>query len=258
MCFLLCSVMLVLVLVTASEHTKRRLCVEYAAKDYRWIGPSLANLYVSDQIHCMKQCALNQNCWAFNYGHQQGLCELMRRRRDCMSIMEQPDFHFVHWISCDMVAPWRKLNPKDISWQWVDPSSSLNMSTLVSLSNTNSRYVSRVLYRGMFLPGWWQLGKFRTAAPFGERVICENQYGQWLSFDSHRYMWLPLTAGQSIPTKAVIAGYWPDESPLYIIRDEKSTGEYYSGYYNERNSKSFVRKQQQLWHPLNMEIMVYL
>ena len=80
------------------------------------------------------------------------------------------------------------------------------------------RRVGRLLYHGMYLPGYRQHNPAFTGLPDGSKVNCTHNLFHHLIFDgSFGYQWISFYAGDIIPPNAVVSGYWPDNSALYVV-----------------------------------------
>ena len=105
-------------------------------------------------------------------------------------------------------------------WLWISTKKPRKDTNIVKLTGPYTRYVSRTLYRGYYLPGWWMADgqNFRAADPV---TINDKKckYGEFLAFpDPSSYWWIPYTAGDSLPDCALPVSELPDGTPLYIVR----------------------------------------
>lgn len=56
-----------------------------------------------------------------------------------------------------------------------------------------------------------------------------------LSFPNQSsYTWVAFQLGDPVPERAVIGGYWPDSSPLYVVKHFDD----HVGYYNPRDRQT--------------------
>ena len=129
-----------------------------------------------------------------------------------------PGTTYVHLSDCQSVAPWRRRNPSPGSWQWVTNPDSMSNTIKVTSPLGAVRYVVRVLHKGMWLPGWEQYSKANVAGPDGVTFTCRSNI-QFITFsDAAHYHWDSFFVGGTVPSMAIVAGYWPNDAPLYIIR----------------------------------------
>ena len=150
---------------------------------------------------------------------------------------------YVHLSDCQSVAPWRRLNPSPGSWQCVtNPvlGSGLPISMTSPLGGV--RYAVRVLHKGMWLPGWGQYSKVSVAGPDGVTFTCQSNI-QYITFSdpAHR-RWDSFVVGVPVPSAAIVAGYWPNGTPFYIL--QLAAGPYstvFAAYYDAGSCEIMLR-----------------
>ena len=140
---------------------------------------------------------------------------------------------FVHLYPCKRQPVWFSVRPEERGWFWVTTDNPRNNAALLKLPGTNTRYVSRTLFRGYYLPGWWRPDgeHFRAVDPVTSKATkCTS--GEFLALSS--FSWISYTAGDPVPDCALSVSRLPGGTPLYIVRHQYI---YYgreemSGFYN--------------------------
>ena len=212
--------------------TKRRLCIEYKKENYSAKSRHIAQLYTETENKCMVSCVRRHPCMAFNYHAVNKTCILMPRLT-CMAPSSLSDswYLFVHLQSCKLEPVWFSVRPVDRNWKWIIIKHPKNDADTVKLTGSYTRYVSRTLYRGYYLPGWWMADgkKFRAVDPVTLKDR-KCKYGEFLAFPHpYSYRWIPFTAGKALPDCALPLSELPDGTPLYIVRYGSDN---ISGFYN--------------------------
>ena len=205
-----------------SLTTKRRLCVEY--KKYKYLSNTnqITTLSAESEERCLVSCVRRYPCVAFNYHSISKTCILLPEVT-CMTPSSHYDNWnlFVHLHPCKQRPVWISLRPAERSWHWVTIDDPSNTSDVVKLPNSPDRYVSRTLYQGYYLPGWWPGASnkpFRAVYPAPPKVtMCP--FGELLAFaDSSFYWWTSYTAGDVLPECALPLSQLPNGTPLYIVK----------------------------------------
>ena len=217
---------------------KRRLCIEYKKENYLATSRHIAKLHAETENKCMVSCVRRPPCMAFNYHAVSKTCILMPRLT-CMAPNSLSDswYLFVHLQSCTLQPVWFSVRPADRNWGWIIKNPKNDAGT-VKLTGSYTRYVSRALYRGYYLPGWWMAGdpKFRVVDPVTLKDR-KCKYGEYLAFpDPSSYRWISYTAGKSLPDCALPLSELPDGTPLYIVRYGSDT---ISGFYNPLTKSTY-------------------
>ena len=229
-----CGVFLgALVLLAKGDHTKMRLCIQYEMEDYNSSMIPLKKLSEVTRGACFVECLRHQQgsspCRAFHFRQVQGICELLPHDVTCMAENMTPGTTYVHLSECDSVAPWRRINPDSGPLQWVaDRDGALGFLGPFR----RYRYVVRVLYKGMWLPGY-ATRTAKTARPDGGIITCRSNIQYINSSEPAPYRWVSFSVGDPVPDGAFVAGYWPNGTPLYIVYWVGVTyAGSFSGYYN--------------------------
>ena len=220
--------------------TKRRLCIKYKKENFladsRYI---IIESRAETENMCMISCMRRDPCMAFNYHVIYKTCILMPQFK-CMapSSLNNTSYLFVCLQSCKLQPVWFSVRPEESNWQWVAIKDPRKNANVIKIPGPNARYVSRTLYQGYYLPGWWLPigGPFRTVDPVSSTVT-RCRYGEFLAFaDASSYCWVPYTAGASLPDCALPISELPDGTPLYIVRHGFDT---ISGFYNHLTQSTY-------------------
>ena len=198
--------------------------------------------YAENESKCMASCVRLEGCWAFNYHVTNKTCILMQKV-DCMatSSPNSSGYLFVHLQSCMMQPVQFSVRPADLGWHWitVDDASKVN-GYIPEMPSDTARYVSRILYRGCYLIGWWSLkgrgSLFRAVDPVTRQMI-RCPIGEFLVFPNNSsYVWAPYTPGEPLPYLALPLSQLPDGVIFYLVRywlmNVKGNIERISGCYN--------------------------
>ena len=212
--------------------TKRRLCIEYKKENYLAQSRYIAKLHAETENNCMVSCVRRYRCLAFNYHVMNKTCILMSQVK-CMapSSLNNSWYLFVHLHSCQLQPVWFSVRPVYRNWKWIISKHPENDADTVKITGSYTRYVSRTLYHGYYLPCWWMADgqKFRAVDPVTLKHR-KCKYGEFLAFPHpYSYRWIPYTAGKALPNCALPLSELPDGTPLYIVRYGSDT---ISGFYN--------------------------
>ena len=131
------------------------------------------------------------------------------------------EWHALKLNTCGQYLPRSACRPPTENWRWV--SSGSNLSDAVTILHWGVvGYVSRVFDRGIYLPGWWKPDNFgfRAIRPYRRSVGCggNDKPGEFLILPTGGYQWSSFSAGDKLPSDAIVGGYWMDPSPLYIVK----------------------------------------
>ena len=187
----------------------------------------------------MVNCVRHHTCMAFNYHAVNKTC-IFLPEVECM--LPGPDdssgYVFVHLTPCKMQAVYTSVRPADHNWYWSNTENP-NTDLIVIPARSYNRYVSRLLYRGYYLPGWWRTDGFRAIDPVNSQLV-RCPYGEFLAFtNSSFYQWIPYVSGDAIPNCALPTSKLPDGTPLYIVRRRYSDG-LVSGFYNPVTKSTYL------------------
>ena len=160
---------------------------------------------------------------------------------------------------CGQYPPRRAFLPPTYNWRWVSTGS--NLSDALTMKRWGVvRYVSRVFERGIYLPGWWkpdQIG-FRAIRPYRDSVLCggDDKPGEFLILPTGGYQWSSFSVGDTVPSDAVMGGYWMDLSPLYIVKKIFGSATC-SGYFSAAMEEAYIECNGK-HNPSTMEIPRYI
>ena len=195
---------------------------------------------------CMVQCVRYSDCWAFNHHPDSATCILLPAA-GCMTLDGQHGYLFVHLSDCNMVPVREIRRPPDGGWRWVKRESPGNHNDLIKLPGMVTRYVSRVYYDGIYLPGWYQptaKNPFKSVSPEDKlNKKCLPYSGESLAFnDTSDYRWGAFTAGDPVPDSAAAITALHDGTPFYVIRKSfpGAPGYDLSGYYDPTSKKNYI------------------
>ena len=181
--------------------TKRRLCVEYKKENYLANGEYITTSHADTEQKCMIKCMRHDPCMAFNYHEVTKTCILMPELW-CMSpsSLNNTRYLFVHLYPCKRQPVWFSVRPEERSWSWVTTDDPSNNADIIKLPGFNTRYVSRTLYHGYYLPGFWRGDGegFRAVDPVTIQVTkCAS--GEFLAVSDTSFQWALYTAGDAVP-----------------------------------------------------------
>ena len=227
-----------------SAVEKDRRCVDYEILNYRRHDLVLQQNVSLCRDHCMFKCARHPSCTAINVRINGTGCELLQASSTCQVTNYVRGWVLISLSVCDGVPPWLTIRPADSGWQWITADDPINDEGLMyTIDWVAHRFVWRVLYRGLYLPGWWRndAERFRTIDPLTNTMVKSVSNGQFISFTrSTNYTWTNYTAGNEVPDSAIIGGYGHDATPLYIVKKEFSGSILIIGYYNPMLGASYM------------------
>ena len=228
--------------------TKRRLCVEYKIENYMEESDHIAKVHADTEGKCMASCVRRDPCMAFNYHRIDKTCILMPEVK-CMAPSSRNNswYLFVLLQTCQLRPVWFSVRLADRSWRWVITDDPGNNADIINVPGSTTRYVSRILYRGYYLPGWWNndSNAFR-AVDLHIPGVTKCPYGEFLAFsDSSSYQWIPYIAGDSLPDCVLPVSQLPNGTSLYTVvyhfMDGNGIQQKISGFYsNEAKLTYFV------------------
>ena len=223
--------------------TKRRGCVEYRKENYFVATGHLEEIYTATERQCMKNCMWHRPCTAFNYHAVNKLCILLPGL-ECMTPNPENSsgYVFVHLTTCKFQPVYTSVRPADRNWYWSTTDNLGENTGFVVLPGGLTRWVSRVLYRGYYLPGWWGEDGygFRAVDPVSAQVV-RCLVGELLAFPNDFFhQWNPYAAGNPLPECALPISQLPDGTPLYIVRHEHgNSAQRMSGFYNHVTKSTY-------------------
>ena len=209
-------------LVTKGGLLKKRLCFQYEIEDYNTSMTAFKKLPWMTRSTCFLECVRHQRggspCRGFHFRQEEGICELLPEENTCMAGNTEPGTTYVHLSDCKFVAPYRGLNPNPDPLPWVRDPTTLEGTLGFRSPMGRVRYVVRVLHKGMWLTGFGQFYKAYVAGPDGVNFTCRYNIQYINSSDPVPYNWVSFSVGDAVPSLAIVAGYWPNGTSLYIIR----------------------------------------
>ena len=208
---------------------KRRLCVEYKKENYLEKSQHITTVHADTRGKCMASCVRRYPRMAFNYHIINKTCILMRRVK-CMapSSLNNPGYLFVYLQSCKSQPVWFSVRRADRGWHWVttdDPGKNAD-----TIKVRIDRFVSRMLYRGYYLLGWWigDGSAFRAVDPATPK-IARSPYGEFLAFPySSSFRWISYIAWDSLPDCALTVFQLPNGTPFYAVKSRLQISGFYS------------------------------
>ena len=227
-------------------HKTRRV-VEFTMDDYHPGGEPIQTLEGLTRNKCMSSCVRIGNCSAFNFRSEDGMCMLhpVYTMTECMAENFTEGLEYVHMTNTpNGVTPWQGVRTKEYHKQWkVNPATRTGIPYVKSDMNAK-RHVARVVYKGLYLPGYTERfnRRFKMVTPDGIRHTFEQcrRMVQYLVFKNSSYFkWEVFYAHWAIPSNAVIGGYWPDGTPLYIASATRAKGFRYPVYLHAHNRKTY-------------------
>ena len=221
----------------ASASTKKtRLCVEYEIPNY-WADEGALLVFCSlKRMHCMARCAHQSLCRAYNFRSTDGNCRLLPESPSCMTPNITEGWLYVALSTCSNHLPRRSTRPADGRWKWITVTDNpKGRSDIVQFSG---RFPCRAFYKGLYIPGWWGAwpgqGVFRVALPHEKKKLT-CMVGEFLVFlDPAEFVWDPMNNEYPVPANAVIGGYTPEWTPLYVARRLVGS-RIMPGFYNAAN-----------------------
>ena len=230
----------IIVYITAASVYKSRLCVEYEIANFWAKEEALLVIHGLTRGGCMVQCVHQPICRAFNFRPANGTCRLHPEFIGCMTPNNTDGWLYVSLATCKQHPPWQSMRPADGGWRWISTDNPEARGDLVELSG---RFLCRIFYKGLYLPGWWGSwpapGEFRVSIAHEKRIIRCN-IGEFLALlDPSRFYWTRVNMEDAMPTNAVIGGHATDSTPLYIAR-KLIIFEMMPGFYNAVNKTLYV------------------
>ena len=229
-------VMMINTMVLANSN-KIRLCAEFEIDNFASNQTTpLTTIMALLTRQCMLKCVQIRPCMAFNYRSYDGQCVLLAKET-CLIPNIAPGWKYISLATCQNRAPWRSIRPDNYGWNWTQLDDPQSRNDVIGVTaNRPSRFVGRIFYKGLYLPGWGQKkkgeSKVRAVDPTEETKASCLAGGEYIILgDDFMHQWIPLEVGGKVPENAVLAGYDPNFSPLFIVR-ALINGIPVSGYYH--------------------------
>ena len=222
-----------LVLFARGDFYKKRLCIQYEIDDYKSSKIPLKKLSAVTQSVCFMECVRHQKgsspCRAFHFSLADSICELLPKGiNECMADKTTPGITYVHLSDCEFVAPWRGIKHTSGALQWI---TKRGQALALRSPGGGRRYVMRILNKGLWLLGYAYRRGIAFANGFdGARIACRSNIQYINSSKPVKYRWVSFSRGDPVPPGAIVGGYWPNGTPLYIIYVDASA--LFPGYYN--------------------------
>ena len=236
-----CVYVTAILLLTFGAETlimRRKQCVTYEVEDIDGRGPIIATLEGQSHSRCVMQCAHNKECGAVNIEVESGLCILLPPQGHpiCQMYTFTLGFTLVALGSCDDKPPLLTFGGNNSLWV---SAANADLSHCVSVLSDGSLYVTRIMYKGMYVIGGWSLSSgsvFASPDKEGRFMVCKRlDSGQLLTLPSGvGHTWASFVPGSPVPQNALVGGSW-GSTPIYIIRNTEG-----GGYYNPDMEQAFV------------------
>ena len=244
------SVITILLLLTPVRGlvTKMRLCVEYKKENYLAKGEYITTSHANTEHKCMIKCMRHYPCTAFNYHAVNKTCILMPELW-CMSPSSLNDTRYllVQLNPCKQQPVFTSIRPEERGWSWVTTDDPSNNADILKLPGFNNRDISRTLYHGYYLPGFWRGDGegFRAVDPVIMQVTkCAS--GEFLALSDSSFQWASYTAGDAVPDCALPVTLLPNGMPMYTVRYPYVYGngnkEQISGFYIHATKTTYFVK----------------
>ena len=238
---------LVLFYVVHGIFDKTRLCLQYEINNYNSSAVRLKVLQRTSRVGCFIACVRHQHthpwCRAFQFHRKQGLCELLPEvDLTCMAEDVAQGITFVGLSGCHFSPPLQSAIPENGTWRWVTDPPTTDGTVYERSPRGAVRYVTRVLHKGFYLPGRTDRKGFHSAGPDRVAFTCKFNI-QYLTFeDPSQYNWEPFEVGDPITSMAIIGGYWPEYTPLYVLKVTTApSNAIFFAYYNEHTFELLPR-----------------
>ena len=173
---------------------------------------------------CQLICLHSKRCVAFNYDTAVDKCTFFHT--PCP--LAHDDLAMEYHIFTE--------KPAHQCSKWVPYTAGGNLGKRIIESDSAGRVVSRLKYNGHDIPGYLyepthfcHTGLGTTRIDSSSSVPCELLY----IADDCTAFWVPYTAGQPIPKKAVVGGHMTSGETLYVVKFDYISITTISGYYIE-------------------------
>ena len=243
---------------------RTKLCVEFRVQNSRWNYGILDVSEKTSESGCLRQCARNPNCSAFNLWRN-GTCELVRGMGNCKETEEQKRSTYVHLGECTGGVPWdvgRRNWSADVpclTWQQHHAGAVCPSGALRGRFQTLS-CVAVIPHKGLYLVGRYVASRYFQSAS-------ENAQPMW-NCNDHGYIphvaagcpttWQHYSVGDDLPSGAVRLSSWKDGSPVYLVSTKVAVATWKVGCYLASKQKAFALFDGQMITPKSMSILVYI
>ena len=216
---------------------KRKLCVQFQIENYTSDAPRIASIDKSTKWQCMGSCVRQPSCSAFHFRSADASCELLTTL-SCMKQNVTNGTTYVRLTACSGKQPWGMTTPTQGKLKWLQPG---EISSRKVFQITNSRQVARVLYEGTYLPGYFlnKKDEFQSSDFNGKTIKCTTGIEIMTYSNEIEWAWVAFTPGETVPSSAVVGGFWQDGSPLYIVNIKLT--EWKSGFYSAITGQYYTK-----------------
>ena len=236
-CIFLISILCFIMGSNCGVIVKNKMCRLYEFNNYESNGTTIIKrLNGMTKPQCMLSCVGNNSCTAFHFRAKDGNCELLKTVKECMSHDITMGTTFVQLAKCDGTAPWKVMSQRLEKLQWKDPGDIGGRE--VVWAKIGQRYVARVLYKGIYLTGFFRGKTLFVVDMNGKLIRCSTLAQVLTCADPSDYSWSEYERGEPIPSSAVVGGYAQDGTPLYVANIKLT--DWKPSYYNARTEKFYV------------------
>ena len=178
--------------VINGQVNKYKFCVQMELSDYHSNNGVIKELSTFDKNKCISECVRSGSCREVHFNSTVNSCDLLEATdSQCMVDNVAPGVQFVQLANCSFRLPVRARRPQNHGWRWVTYPATMAHAVEVSSPQGAIRRVGRLLYHGMYLPGYRQHNPAFTGLPDGSKVNCTRNLFQHLIFDgSFGYQWI--------------------------------------------------------------------
>ena len=242
--------------IILGRSDKRKLCVEYRVSNGHRNENFLGVSHYKSASRCLQQCCRFPLCSAYNY-LQNGTCQLLPRTGNCNAPEKLEGSSYVNLRDCRGDIVWQ-VNRPDIKTSkqciiWHRPLGGSVICFSEILRAPDNKYCAGVgANKGLYLPGWYENGKFRVVSEQSTKLICKAGYFLQVTPNCSS-MWQDYTVGDPIPGQAVQISVWKDGTPLYMVAVR--IGFWYVGYYLPSAKRTFVLVRQ-VESPTNVKMLI--
>ena len=241
-----CIVLIVGLKATHAMFAKRKMCVEYRISNSHRNASFLGVIHDKSESGCLQQCGRRPECNAYNY-LRKGACQLLRRTGDCHEPDELDGSLFVHLADCSGGKVWqvdssdRNINAQCLIWHR-SFQNSVNCPQEILRGPGKISCAGVGVNKGLYLPCWFNNGKFRMISENGAPLRCDGNGGGYLLQvrPNCSSTWQDYTVGDPIPAHAAQVGVWKDGNPLYMVAARIGAGRI--GYYLPSAKRTFILK----------------
>ena len=196
---------------------KRKLCVEYRISqdkkkaDFLWVG------HYTHESGCLQRCCRHSKCSAYNY-LQSGTCQLLPAIRDRNEPEKLGGSSYVQLADCTADIVWQVdhngMKASRPCLIWHRPLGGKVICPPEMLKGPDNRYCAGVgLNKGLYLPGWYDIGQFRLISDKVAPLWCEDGYFLQVRPNCSS-LWQNYTVGDPIPEQAAQIRVWKDGTPV--------------------------------------------